>query len=435
MEAQAFGAMLQLLEVALIDCAAAFAALSVCRSSLSIAQAVLRSLVHSLTELRADAPVQQLAATVVDLLESYQARKWFEPDGRARKEMVTQVVAVVVARPNRSAAARGALYLLLLKLFLWVPQGHVTRSYLHKGEPSSSYAQLLAAVYASLPALLAMLAHDVVAPEACCASPAASLLLLCLAYDKEGSITQFVLERTALLAALLAAFDQLDLAQLQPAQQGFHQALLLLLTLSRSTFGAMTLLQHSLFGHITHCPLLAALREGSTAVTLGAMTDADKKALREVLRLILQLALSVECSVRSVRAVNVELTAIVLALAPLTSFLFKDRESGEELYLEVLGLYLGVLQVVANNREKVLEMMNGYENVLKNEVVSLLNYISKLEKVCHSVNANVKKGAAFSESKQKDELYLIIVENGVLFMSKMGWKIGDEYLRAFGVKN
>ena len=89
------------------------------------------------------------------------------------------------------------------------------RSYLHKGEPSSSYAQLLAAVYGSLPALLALLARDVAAPEPACASAAASLLLLCVAHDAEGSITQFVLERTGLLATLLAAFDQLELAQLQ----------------------------------------------------------------------------------------------------------------------------------------------------------------------------------------------------------------------------
>ena len=94
-----------------------------------------------------------------------------------------------------------------------------------------------------------------------------------------------------------------------------------------------------------------------------------------------------------------------------------------------------MLQVVANNREKTLEMLNGYENVLKNEVVSLLNYVSKLERVCRSINANVKKGVEFSDSKQKEVLYLVIVENGMLFMSKMGWKIGDEYLRAFGVKN
>lgn len=108
------------------------------------------------------------------------------------------------------------------------------RSYLHKGEPSSSYVQLLAAVYGSLPALLALLARDVAAPEPACASAAASLLLLCVAHDAEGSITQFVLERTGLLATLLAAFDQLELAQLQAAQQGFHRALLLLLTLARA---------------------------------------------------------------------------------------------------------------------------------------------------------------------------------------------------------
>ena len=235
--------------------------------------------------------------------------------------------------------------------------------------------------------------------------------------------------------ALLSSLDQLELSQLESSQRLYHQSFLLLLTLSHTTFGAMTLLQHSLFGYITHCPLLASLRNPESLVALNALSPSQKKALREVLKLVLQLALSVECSVRSIRAVNVELLSIVLALSPLTSFLFKDRENEDELFLEVLGLYLGVLQVVANNREKTLEMLNGYENMLKNEVVSLLNYVSKLERVCRSINANVKKGVEFSDSKQKEVLYLVIVENGMLFMSKMGWKIGDEYLRAFGVKN
>ena len=62
--------------------------------------------------------MQQVAATATDLLAAFQTRKWFEPDARARQELLTQVVEVVVVRPSQSAAARGALYLLLLKLFL-----------------------------------------------------------------------------------------------------------------------------------------------------------------------------------------------------------------------------------------------------------------------------------------------------------------------------
>ena len=97
MEAQAFAALLQLLEVALIDCAPAFAALASADASRSIALAVLRSLVHTLAGLRAaaDAPVQQVAATATDLLAAFQTRKWFEPDARARQELLTQVVDII----------------------------------------------------------------------------------------------------------------------------------------------------------------------------------------------------------------------------------------------------------------------------------------------------------------------------------------------------
>ena len=80
-------------------------------------------------------------------------------------------------------------------------------------------------------------------------------------------------------------------------------------------------------------------------------------------------------------------------------------------------------------------MMNGYEDVLKTEVVSLLNYVSKQEEVCNDIQKAVKRGKSLKKQSNRTGLYRILVENGMLFMSKMGWKIGDEYLRAFGVKS
>ena len=438
MESRTFVSMLHLLEIALIDCAGEFAALPLFQNeSLSVSRAVLRSLLQIVTSVRASSwLLGQLADGVIDIVEAFQSRKCYEVEASYKKEVLTSLVSAMISRYEKEdESTKGVLYLLLLQLLQLGCVNTLTCSYFHKGEPAVPYFQLFTAVYALLPSLLAMLARDVSSQDAGCSSAAASLLLLCLTHDDEGTVTQYVLQTTGVLMALLSSLDQLELSQLESSQRLYHQSFLLLLTLSHTTFGAMTLLQHSLFGYITHCPLLASLRNPESLVALNALSPSQKKALREVLKLVLQLALSVECSVRSIRAVNVELLSIVLALSPLTSFLFKDRENEDELFLEVLGLYLGVLQGVANNREKTLEMLNGYENVLKNEVVSLLNYVSKLERVCRSINANVKKGVEFSDSKQKEVLYLVIVENGMLFMSKMGWKIGDEYLRAFGVKN
>ena len=93
--------------------------------------------------------------------------------------------------------------------------------------------------------------------------------------------------------------------------------------------------------------------------------------------------------------------------------------------------------LLAENREQFSKAMQGYENVLKTEVISLLNYVSKQDN-CQFISQQVTSGSKLSRDllkKSKQEtLYLIAVENGMLFMSKMGWKIGDEYIRAFGVK-
>ena len=156
-------------------------------------------------------------------------------------------------------------------------------------------------------------------------------------------------------------------------------------------------------------------------------------ALRGVLRLVLQVILSVEATVRPIRSIQSELTAFVLAVAPLTPFLFQVSEE-DTMALEVLGLFLGTLVVLANQPERLVEMMIGYEGVLKTEVVRLLNSVSKKERVCKCIQKSMRGMKTDEMKSKKMRLYKVLVENGMLFMSKMGWKIGDEYLRAFGVR-
>ena len=152
-----------------------------------------------------------------------------------------------------------------------------------------------------------------------------------------------------------------------------------------------------------------------------------------MLRLVLQVILSVEATVRPIRSIQSELTAFVLAVAPLTPFLFQVSEE-DTMALEVLGLFLGTLVVLANQPERLVEMMNGYEGVLKTEVVRLLNSVSKKERVCKCIQKSMRGMKTDEMKSKKMRLYKVLVENGMLFMSKMGWKIGDEYLRAFGVR-
>lgn len=304
----------------------------------------------------------------------------------------------------------------------------------------SSFHVILLPVQASIPGVIASLSRDIISQGCSGHSAALPLLALLIRADKQGLVVQQLLQRVDVILALLNLFQSVDVGLLEatPAaeeqRRSVQQLLTLLLMLASSRNGAMALLSMSVFGALTHSPLLLTLRDSYQALTL---TTQQKDALRRILHQFLQLALRLHESVESIRSVHAELASFVQALIPLSSLIFKDREGDQILAMDILGLYLGVLVVLADQREQFSRSLHGYEAVLKTEVISLLNYISKQETcsfICHQIRSGSKLSTEVLRDSRQNAMNLIAVENGMLFMSKMGWKIGDEYVRAFGVK-
>ena len=229
---------------------------------------------------------------------------------------------------------------------------------------------------------------------------------------------------------LLQSVNAIDLSVLQSTASfnTIQLQLSLIVLLASSTQGAMAFLQMSVFSSINHSALFTAIKEDRNPLLINQLTPEQKDSLRILLNLLLQIAIVLNKSVRSIRSIQIELTSFITTLLPFVSFIFKDKEGSSELVLRLIGFYIGVLVILAEAPQRFVQALNGYENVLKSEIVSLINVISKKEEICNAINTHIKQGTEGVSS------YLMIVENSMLFMSKMGWKIGDEYLRAFGVK-
>ena len=432
LEKQTFHCVLSLLQIAFIDCQAFWNGLlpsSLPFSAESLPSVVIHSLFSFLAQSTPSNLLRPEACEVAIVFLRLVASQQFSIDAPQRHQLLENVLSCILNDPLRQTeSARSAQYLLLLQLLL----------YLKKSSPQLSLRELFTPTQLALPALLELLAHDMQVRNAALHSAAAALLRLFIAEDVTESITHYLLSQTSLLSTLLQIISQLDLSYLEnPASTHesldiVTQSLSLLAVLVRSTEGAMTALDFYLFECFNHCPLIQSLRENGTSLSL-LQTDKVRPALQDILKLFLQIILSVEATVRPIRSVQSELTAFILAIAPLTSFLFRIRKE-HLMDLEVLGLFLGALVVLANQPERLVEMMNGYEGVLKTEVVRLLNYVSKKEKVCRYIQNSMRGMETAKLHSEKKRLYKVLVENGMLFMSKMGWKIGDEYLRAFGVK-
>ena len=432
LEKRVFHSVLTLLQIALIDCNALWTGLlppSAPITAEALPAGVIGALLAFLAQatppnlLRADACEAAIAFLRL-LTEQNRVLNASE-----RHQCLEHMLVCILNEPLRqSQAARTAQYLLLLQFLLG----------LKKASPDRSLRELFTPSQLALPALLELLAVDLQSSDAALHKAATTLLRSFIAEDSSESITHYLLQHTSLLPTLLQTISQLDFAWLEApatARESLAivtQSLSLLSVLVRSTEAAMAALDLSLFGRFNHCPLIRSLRENGASLSL-LQTEKARPALRGVLRLVLQVILSVEATVRPIRSIQSELTAFVLAVAPLTPFLFQVSEE-DTMALEVLGLFLGTLVVLANQPERLVEMMNGYEGVLKTEVVRLLNSVSKKERVCKCIQKSMRGMKTDEMKSKKMRLYKVLVENGMLFMSKMGWKIGDEYLRAFGVR-
>lgn len=257
------------------------------------------------------------------------------------------------------------------------------------------------------------------------------LLSFFLNMDSTSTVIQYLANQTDLLTKLLQTIHSIDLTLLSsPSSLKTTQLLLSLLgLLASNTQIAMKLLQLSVFSSINHNQLFTTIKEDANAMILNSFSSIQKDSLRTVLSSLLQIAIVLYKSVISVRSIHIELLSFVVSLLPLISFIFKEKEGSQELILQLQGYFIGMLVLVADQPDRFIQAMNGYENVLKTDVINLLNVISKKEKTCNAICQHIK-----SDNDSYCSSYLTIIENGMLFMSKMGWKIGDEYLRAFGVK-
>lgn len=275
-----------------------------------------------------------------------------------------------------------------------------------------------------LPSLLSKLVNDL-------SNQTAILLLQAIvSLDSTSAVVQYLISQTDLVMKLLQTIQSIDISLLSsPVSFKTTQLLLSLMVLmAYQTPVAMQFLQMSIFASINHNSLFTAIKEDRNALLLTTLNSEQKDLLRVLLIQMLQIVIVLKKSVQSVRSIQVELVSFIVTLLPFVSFIFKDKEGSHDLRLQLLGLFIGVLVIAADSPQRFIQAMNGYENVIRTEIVGLVNIISKKEEICNSINKHIK------DNNGSLSPYLMIVENSMLFLSKMGWKIGDEYLRAFGVK-
>lgn len=275
-----------------------------------------------------------------------------------------------------------------------------------------------------LPSLLSKLVNDL-------SNQTATLLLQAIvSFDSTSAVAQYLISQTDLVMKLLQTIQSIDISLLSsPESLKTTQLLLsLMVIMADQTPVAMHFLQMSIFASINHNSLFTAIKEDRNALLLTNLNSEQKDSLRILLIQMIQIAIVLKKSVKSIRSIQVELVSFIVTLLPFVSFIFKDKEGSHGLVLELIALYIGLLVIVADSPQRFIQAMNGYENVIRTEIVGLVNVISKKEEICNSINKHIK------DNNDSLSPYLMIVENSMLFLSKMGWKIGDEYLRAFGVK-
>ena len=296
-------------------------------------------------------------------------------------------------------------------------------------------------------------------------SSAIPLLILLLQEDKTGHLQQSVIRQGDLPLALLnylqqtlspALIDpfssssssspspspsqqQRQQQQQQQQRNQVHQIMLLLTTIASTQVGAVALLTLSIFSVLVHCPLLQAIRDTQYGMLPHYLPTDQQKYLRELLADLIVLALQLHAAVVPIRSIDAELTSLVQAFMPLTTMLFKYEEEEKVAAIQLIGLYLGLLTILAKQPERFRATLQGYDTVMETKVIELLHGISREEKAQKHIAKwmSARAGLFAKEHMQLDltKLYRMAVENGMMFLSEMGIRIGDEYINGFGLKN
>ena len=209
--------------------------------------------------------------------------------------------------------------------------------------------------------------------------------------------------------------------------------------------GATTLLNMSVFLALSQSPLLLLGSPSGYPPSPSKFTTAQKTALRQVVRGMLLLILTLVKTVRSFRGIREEVVGFIRSSLNLSHILLEGSEEGKEgkeaddlLAMETLVLYESVLALLACKQEELAKELQGYEEVIakkmRDDLMRWSTTKTIVKGICECVKEKSKeKSVSVSTIKDKKSmLYCRMVENSILFLHEYGETISREMLQTFG---
>ena len=209
-------------------------------------------------------------------------------------------------------------------------------------------------------------------------------------------------------------------------------------TIAGDTTGATVLLQSSVFLSLSQSPLLLLGCPPGYPPAPSKFTTPQKTALRQIVRRMLLLILTLVNTVRSFRGVREEIIGFVRSSLNLSLILLEDCNEEDLLSLETFALYESVLALLACKREELAKELQGYEEVVAKKMKDELKRLSEMKSVTKAIRDYRKsngKSNGNGNGNGKDKqivLYCRIVESSILFLHEYGETISRELLQTFG---
>ena len=207
-------------------------------------------------------------------------------------------------------------------------------------------------------------------------------------------------------------------------------------TIAGDTTGATGLLQSSVFLSLSQSPLLLLGSPPGYPPAPSKFTPPQKTALRQIVRRMLLLILTLVNTVRSFRGVREEIVGFVRSSLNLSLILLEDCNEEDLLSLETFALYESVLALLACKREELAKELQGYEEVVAKKMRDELVRLSEVKSVTKAIRdyrkANGNGNGNGNEKDKKIVLYCRLVESSILFLHEYGETISRELLQTFG---